>query len=74
MCAVSNVTRSYYDRYPMPNQFPVNEWPNFQELVRKAREYDRLTKQPDCQDPLKASWERELERVMREKYGLHPAK
>lgn len=72
MCVTSMVSQHYWDMYPVPALFPQTEWPNFSELLRKAKLYDEMTKQADCPDPVKAQWVQDLERVMREKYGLHP--
>lgn len=72
MCAVSMISGHYRDLYPSPQQFPAFEYPNYQELIRKARLYDEMMKQPDCPDPNKAEWQRALELFMREKYGMEP--
>ena len=74
MCAVSMITGHYRDLYPNIQQFPAPEFPNYAELVRKARLYDEIMRQPDCPDPKKDAWHKDLEQLMREKYGLHPAK
>jgi hypothetical protein len=53
--------------FPNPNIFPSNpqpveriptpeEWAAFLELVEKARKFDEMTGQPDCEDPDKALW------------------
>lgn len=61
MCVVSMVTGHYRDLYPAPHQFPPFEWPNYAELVRKARAYDEMTGQKDCPDPLKDAWNKQVE-------------
>lgn len=38
-------------KYPTPAEWTWPTWEEYQELKRKAREYDRLTKQPDCEKP-----------------------
>lgn len=66
--------------FPSPQQIPSlppslptpEEYNNFLELVRKAREYDKRTNQPDCPDAEKLKWMDELEKRMVEKYGLQP--
>lgn len=72
MCAVSMVTGHYRDLFPHYPSFPPAEYPNYAELVRKARLYDEMTKQRDCPDPAKEQWHKDLERHMKEKYGLEP--
>lgn len=72
MCSVSMVTDHFMQQWPLPQQFPPFRWPDYQELLRKAAEYDRLTGQPDCPAPDKVQWQQELERIMRERYGLNP--
>lgn len=72
MCAVSMVSQHYQMHYPVPTTFPDWQWPHYQELMRKAKLYDEMMKQPDCQDDAKAAWAKELERVMKERYGLTP--
>lgn len=72
MCAVSMVTQNYFDQYPNPYSFPLQQWPDYAELRRKAALYDQMTGQPDCPDPKKAAWHAEVEKIMAEKYGLHP--
>jgi len=72
MCVTSMVTDHYMLQYPTPLSFPAFKWPDYQELIRKARLYDEMMKQPDCPSPVKDQWAQELERIMREKYGLVP--
>lgn len=72
MCTVSMITGHYMPQFPDPRLFPPTIYPDYAELVRKARAYDELMKQPDCPDPAKEQWHAELERFMREKYGLAP--
>lgn len=72
MCTVSMISGHYQGLYPQPQQFPPLEYPNYRELLRKARLYDQMTKQADCPDPKKVEWQQALEQYMREKYGLEP--
>lgn len=37
----------------LPYQDQVNSWKNWLEMAEKARKYDELTKQPNCEDPAK---------------------
>jgi len=72
MCTYSMVSGHYQGLWPNPADFPPLHYPNFQELIRKARLYDEMNQQRDCPDPAKVKWQDELERVMRERYGLEP--
>ena len=74
MCVVSMVSGHFQERWPKPQDFPPSDWFGYQELLRKAREYDRIHQQKDCIDPSKAQWERALEKYMKEKYDLDPKK
>lgn len=65
MCAVSMITGHYQQQYPRYQDFPSFEWPNYAELVRKAKLYDELTGQKDCPDPLKQAWHDQLEALYR---------
>ncbi len=75
MCAVSMVSQHYQDQYPGPQKWigwPKNDYLNYQELLRKAKLYDEMTQQKDCPDPEKVKWQKDLEKFMRDKYGLSP--
>ena len=37
------------------------EWAEFLELVEKAKKFDELANQPDCEDPEKAAWMERIE-------------
>lgn len=67
------ISGHYQGLYPSVPQFPSHEYPNYSELLRKAREYDRMMQQPDCPDPQKVEWQSQLEKFMKDKYGLNPA-
>jgi hypothetical protein len=58
----------------IPRLPSLAEYEEFQELLRKAREYDKRMQQPDCPDPAKEKWMAELEKVMVKKYDLKPKK
>ena len=62
----------YQQQFPQVQYFPQSIYPDYLELVRKAKLYDEMMKQPDCPDPKKEAWHRELEAYMKEKYGLEP--
>ena len=51
MCVVSMVTNHFHDKWPSPNDWDKAKWEDYVEIKRKAEEYDRLTKQPDCHKP-----------------------
>jgi hypothetical protein len=72
MCAVSAVSDFYMRQFPDIRQFPPVDYGFYQDLLRKAAEYDRITKQPDCPDPAKLQWQRAVEEFMRDHYGLEP--
>lgn len=50
----------YGMRYPDPHWTPAN-WPDFNELIRKAGEYDKKHGEPDCIDPEKDAWMKRIE-------------
>lgn len=72
MCTVSMITGHYQGQFPNIQHFPPTHYPNYSELVRKAKLYDEMMKQPDCPDPAKDAWHKALEAYMRDKYGLEP--
>lgn len=45
MCVVSMVSGQFQERWPKPQDFPPSDWFGYQELLRKAREYDRIHQQ-----------------------------
>jgi hypothetical protein len=61
MCVYSMVSRHYFERFPVPQNFPPFLYPDYKELLRKAAEYDRMTGQQDCPDPEKEKWNKEVE-------------
>lgn len=72
MCVVSMVSGHFQDNYASPLTFPPQIYPDYLELIRKAKLYDEMTNQKDCPDPKKVEWQNELEKIMFEKYGLKP--
>lgn len=72
MCTVSMVVGHFQGQYQIPQTFPPIMYPDYMELVRKARLYDELMNQKDCPDPAKEKWHTDLAKFMREKYGLEP--
>ena len=80
MCVVSMISDHYMDKYPQPAMWPTpnggwtipKEYADYQELLRKAKLYDEMTKQKDCPAPDKVEWQKALEKFMKDKYGLKP--
>lgn len=83
MCVVSMISDWGRQKWPRPDPwlFPPTtlpriptpqEYRDYQELVRKAREYDRIHQQPDCPDPEKLKWQAWLDGQMRARSGLTP--
>lgn len=71
MCVVSMVHDHFW-----PQQFPKFVTPQvaltdylkeYMELVRKAAEYDKLTKQPDCIKPEYTEYRRIVEEILDER-------
>lgn len=56
MCVVSMVTDHYQKIYPSPLDMSPDTYYDIMELIRKAKEYDRLNKQPDCIAKYKQAW------------------
>lgn len=68
MCAVSAVLNYGQQTWPNHQQVlgqPIVGWPEYQELLRKAAEFDRISNQPDCHDPAKGEWYSKMEERMR---------
>ncbi len=72
MCAVSVVQVYFRERtYPQPNttipwpqpviQWQPDTWKLYREILDKLAELDRKLDQPDCDNPAKAVWMREVE-------------
>ena len=70
MCVVSMVTDHYMKKWPQPAYVPsIEDYINFQELVRKAAEYDKITNQPNCPDAEKIDWQNNLADNFKRKYS-----
>ncbi len=59
MCSVSVI--SDYGRNIPIQQWTPPAWSEYQELLEKARKFDEIAAQPDCVDPAKEAWMREVE-------------
>lgn len=69
MCMVSAITGWGQQQWPytLPEtKLPdIKEWIGFQEIVEKARKWDEANKQPDCVDPAKEKWLKELDALIK---------
>lgn len=61
MCVVSMVSDHYMQRFPQPTQMSPQIYEDIMELIRKAKEYDRMTGQPDCPTDTKRKWISDME-------------
>lgn len=59
MCVYSMVL-DYGQRIP-DQQWDLRKWAEFQEIVNKAKKWDELMQQPNCEDPKKVEWEKRIE-------------
>lgn len=71
MCVVSMV-------YDYGRRLPADEWTRpaldeWKRLIEQAGRADRIMKQPDCEDPAKAAWMREIEDRLRKLEATQPA-
>lgn len=86
MCTYSMIADHFREKWPicpMPQTMPLpyhwpngvtitkDQWDEYQELKRKAQEYDARTGQPDCVKPEIEDWERAVESVLR-RHGILP--
>lgn len=67
MCAVSMISDHYQRTWPLDSGWTKIRWEEYQELLRKANEYDRRNNQPDCVDPKKAEFTQAVEKLLKEK-------
>lgn len=56
MCVVSMVTDHYQRQWPNPTHISPETYRDISELIRKAKEYDRIHSQPECPDAIKQKW------------------
>lgn len=64
MCMVSAIMD--YGRSISSDYWNPQTWPSFEEILEKARRWDELNKQPNCEDPEKATWIKDIERRLTE--------
>lgn len=50
-----------YTPTPVDWEKELQRMKEFQELIEKARKYDEMTNEPDCEDPQKTDWLKDLE-------------
>jgi hypothetical protein len=74
MCAVSNMgdwgRQQWWPNYPYtPLPIAVPDpvlWKKYMDLVEAAKKFDTDTKQPECEDPEKTAWFKEMEKRVAE--------
>lgn len=59
MCVMS-VVHDYFSQRPI-NIWTQNDFDYFKQIMDKLNELDERLGEPDCEDPSKASWMREVE-------------
>jgi hypothetical protein len=60
MCSVSVIQQYMHDR-TTPNQWTRPMFDEYKEIIRRLDKLDGALGQPDCEDPAKAAWMREVE-------------
>lgn len=87
MCVVSMVHEHFQTDWWKPNgpinpqpvvighpEWTLERWNEYQELLKKAAEYDKRTGQEECPDPAKDAKYKEIAEFIAKKYGLQEAK
>jgi hypothetical protein len=64
------ISQHFKDKWPQPCQWTIPNYLDFTELMRKAKLYDEMTAQKDCEAADKTKWREEVEKYLVEKYGL----
>lgn len=59
MCAVSAI--SDYGRQIPFERWTPNGWQQYVELIEQAEKFDEANGEPECEDPSKAQWMKEVE-------------
>jgi hypothetical protein len=54
-------------QWPRGVEITPEQWAEYQDLKRRAEEYDKATGQPDCVKPEAKRWEEAIEKVLRDK-------
>lgn len=60
VCSVS-VIQDYARQQVPQQQWTVPAWDQFKEILTRLEKLDTMLAQPDCKDPAKAAWMREIE-------------
>lgn len=55
----------HYEEKPFPEYWNPPNYKEYKELLRKAKLYDEMTKQPDCEKPELKDFDRKLDELMR---------
>ena len=71
MCAMSVVMDYGRMRIP-PNQWTPESFGDFKEILRRLDALDQKLGQPECHDPAKAAWMREVEERLEKLENPHP--
>ena len=69
MCVVYDVSDYGQRQWPEPKIPSKKEVEEFYDLLKKAREIDIKTGQPDCPSPEKTEWLNRFKELVRELYG-----
>ena len=80
MCVVSMLSDWGHRQWPsyppiLPSYVPTyigpsrEEWEEFKELLKKATKFDEVSGQPDCVDPKKQEWMKEIEERLKKLEG-----
>lgn len=60
MCAVSAITQYGQLTWPYPDTIPIDHMKHYRDMVEKAKKFDELTGQPDCEKPENKQWLKEV--------------
>ena len=69
MCVVSMVSDHYRETRPLPNFWTMEQWQEYQELKRKATQYDERNKEPHCEKGDLIQWEKSILDGLHAKYA-----
>lgn len=65
MCSVSAMIDYGRENVPL-DQWTRPTWTEYKEILKRLDALDKKLDQPDCEDPAKAAWMREVERRLAE--------
>lgn len=80
MCIVSMVSDWQHEQWKIPKQFSewkptsdlkisLKDWLEYQDLKKKAEEYDKKTNQPECQEAWKKLVDEKIDEYIKQKFG-----